>query len=75
MLKLSKTRDCPMKFLQKVKTRFFGEKITLEVTGGDLAWYLQMGWVEKTYGKYLITPYGQQALDHIMITIKEKHGE
>lgn len=74
MIKLSKTRDCRMRFLQRLKSRFCGDKVTLYVDDCDLAWYLQMGWVEKVWGKYVVTQHGEHALHSVMIRIKENDG-
>jgi hypothetical protein len=74
MIKLSKTLDCQMNLLKKLKRRFFGENIIITVDANDLAWYMQMGWVEKSCGKYIMTEYGIDALGHVLLAKKEKHG-
>ena len=63
-----------MKFWKKLKNRFFGEHIVITVDETDLIWYMQMGWVEKTCGKYVLTEYGIDALGHVLRAKKENYG-
>lgn len=63
-----------MKFWKKCKIRFLGSTITLDISDHDLAWFLQMGWVEKVFGRYIITEHGEAALEHVMRTMEDKSG-
>lgn len=46
----------------KIRTRFFGKRVSVTMEELDLALALQLGWVEKFMGGYLLTDRGAEEI-------------
>lgn len=60
----SKRSEAPRVFFSKIRKRFFGNKVEFELNDEDVALMLQMGWIEKYLGAYMLTERGAQEILH-----------
>lgn len=49
-------------FASKIRTRFFGNRVAINLEDADLALALQLGWVERFMWGYMLTDRGAEEM-------------
>ena len=62
-----------MKYFNKLKRRYY-KSVSFEIDEPERALCLQLGWIEKFHGNYILTDAGEEALRAGIHILKERNG-
>ncbi len=62
-----------MKWLRKIRRRFFEERVVIKISDDELAFMLQMGWAEQVFGAYIMTDRGTEEMYALVNKMKKEN--